>query len=472
MMDTFVRYRDLIEDWEGFQTAVKRPLPTTIWANPLKISPNKLAEIMADGGINLTPIPWYLGGFRLPDGIMPGLRWEYLAGLYQVQEEAALLPALLLNPQLGERVLDMCAAPGNKTVQMGAMMQNRGTLIANDRSKGRMRAARQALNRVGLTNVTTITRDGANLPQTIGLFDKIMVDVPCSCEGTCRKDKQVIGRSSQNSSRKISRMQTALLRKAVQLCRPGGRIVYATCTFAPEENEMVVDTVLREKGNNLRLIPVDVPQLIVSPGITQWQGQRLHPELRHACRIWPHQNDTGGFFVAVLEKVSNDQFSVNSEQFLKLGELAERQPWLGIVTERFGVETAVFDDFDLIRWSQRGVYLVSRDQHLPNKSLIESPGLFFMKADGRYPKMTTSATLQFGKHATQNSIELTPAQTKAYLQRQTITLSDAQAANCTSTGYVILCHRSFPLGQGLFHRKSNQVESLFPKAWARLDVQI
>lgn len=472
MVDTFTRYRELIEDWEGFQTAVKRPLPATIWANPLKITPKKLAAIMAEGDVDLAPIPWYPGGFRLPNGVMPGLRWEYLAGLYQVQEEVAMLPALLLDPQPGERVLDLCAAPGNKTVQMGVMMQNQGTLIANDRHKGRMRAARHAFNRMGLVNVATITQDGSNLPQTIGLFDKIMVDVPCSCEGTCRKDSGVIGRSSQNSSRKIARIQTALLRKAVQLCRPGGRIVYATCTFAPEENELVVDAILHESGDALRHIPSSVPNLVASPGITQWQGQSLHPALRHACRIWPHQNDTGGFFVAVLEKVNRNQLSEVSNQFLALGGLVERQPWLGVVTERFGMDTAVFDDYDLIRWSQRGVYLLSKGQQLPSKPHIESPGLFFMRSGTRYPKMTTSAALQLGRYARQNKIDLTPAQTKAYFQRQTITVSKAQAAACTSTGYVVLCYRGFSLGLGLFHSKSSQVESLFPKAWTRLNIQV
>ena len=472
------RYRDLIEDWAGFEAAVKRPLPITIWANPLKIAPEKLAEIMAGSGVNLTPIPWYPGGFRLPKGVMPGLRWEYLAGLYQVQEEAALLPALLLNPQPGERVLDMCAAPGNKTAQMGAMMQNRGTLIANDRSSGRMRAARHALNRVGLVNVTTMTRDGGNLPQTMGLFDKIMVDVPCSCEGTCRKDASVLERSSVRASKKIARTQTALLRKAVQLCRSGGRIVYATCTFAPEENELVVDTILRETGDTLRLLSSSVPGLIASPGLTEWQGQKLHPTLHHASRIWPHQNDTGGFFVAVLElnaeaqKVQSGNDSSLRFPRLCVEKMVESEPWLEIVIERFGMNTAVFDDYAIVRWSQRGVYLVNRDQQLPAKPKLDSPGLFFIRAGSRYPKMTTAAAMLLGQHATQNCIELTAGQAKSYLQRQTITVSDIQAANCTSTGYVILYHRSFPLGQGLFHAKSSQVESLFPKAWSRTDVQV
>jgi NOL1/NOP2/sun family putative RNA methylase len=465
MADYFERYQEIIEDWDDFVAALERPLPTTIWANPLKTPPGNLQNLMAEGGVALTAVPWYPGAFRLPDAVMPGLRWEYLAGLYQVQEEAALLPALLLDPQPGERVLDLCAAPGNKTAQMGAMMQNQGTLIANDRSSGRMRAARHAFNRIGLANVTTMTHDGGNLPAEIGLFDKIMVDVPCSCEGTCRKDPSVLERSSVGASQKLARIQTALLRKAVQLCRPGGRIVYATCTFAPEENELVIDKILRESGNTLQLCPSKVPGLVASPGLTEWQGQKLHLDLRHASRIWPQQNDTGGFFVAVLEKVISNQYSVIGEDYLVFNE--EREPWLEIVTERFGIDPAVFADFDIVRWSKRGVYLVSRDQQLPIEPRLDSPGLFFMRDSGRYPKMTTAATMLLGQHATRNRIELTTEQAQAYLQRQTITPTKALTVDYTDTGYVTLCYRSYPLGLGVFHNKSNKVESYFPKALSR-----
>ncbi|WP_420632138.1 class I SAM-dependent methyltransferase [Candidatus Leptofilum sp.] len=472
----FERYRNIIEDWDAFVAAVERPLPTTIWANPLKITPDKLQSLMAESGIDLAPVPWYPGAFRLPEGVMPGLRWEYLAGLYQVQEEAALLPALLLDPQPGERVLDMCAAPGNKTAQMGAMMQNRGTLLANDRSNGRMRAARHALNRIGLVNVTTMVRDGGNLPAEMGLFDKIMVDVPCSCEGTCRKDTAVLERSSVGASKKIARIQTALLRKAVQLCRPGGRIVYATCTFAPEENELVVDVVLRDSGDTLHLCSSAIPGLTASPGLTEWQGQQLHPDLHLASRIWPQQNDTGGFFVAVLEKigdplpVNSNQYSVNGGQFLDMA--VENEPWLEMVTERFGFDRSVFNGLDIVRWSKRGVYLVSQNQQLPTKPRLDSPGLFFIRAGSRYPKMTTAATMLLGQYATRNRVELTTEQAKAYLERQMVTPSQAQTASCTSTGQVVVCYRGTPLGLGVYRAKSNQIESHFPKAWSRADVQL
>ena len=469
MTDYFERYRDLIDDWAGFVAAVQRPLPTTIWANPLKITPEKLQALMASEGVDLAPVPWYPGAFRLPEVVMPGLRWEFLAGLYQVQEEVALLPALLLNPQPGERVLDMCAAPGNKTAQMGAMMANRGTLLANDRNSGRMRAARDVLNRIGLVNVTTLTWDGSSLPGEIGQFDRIMVDVPCTCEGTCRKDTSVLSRSSLAASQKIARIQTALLRKAVQLCRPGGRIVYATCTFAPEENELVVDTILRESGDVLRLCPSTVPGLAASPGLTDWQGQSLHPDLHLASRIWPHQNDTGGFFVAVLEKVGGERYSVDGDRFFAPGDFS-----LGFddVIERFGMDTAVFHNFAIVPWSKRGVYLVNRDQQLPTRPRLDAPGLFFMRTGQRYAKITTAATMLLGQHATQNRIALTPEQTRAYLQRQTFSVAPSQTDTCTDTGYVVVCYQGFPLGLGVYHTLSGQVESHFPKAWARADVQL
>ena len=139
------RYKPIVGDWEAFATAVTQPLPTTIWANPLKTTPEQLETLLAQSGIRLKPVGWYPGAYRWPDGMQPGLRWEYLAGLYHVQEEVSLIPVTLLDVRPGERVLDMCAAPGNKTAQISVALQNRGTVVANDRNAGRMRAARQCL---------------------------------------------------------------------------------------------------------------------------------------------------------------------------------------------------------------------------------------------------------------------------------------------------------------------------------------
>lgn len=301
----FERYRPLIDDWEAFCEALSRPLPTCVWTNTLRTSPERLVDWMRQGGFCPEPISWYPGAFRLAADISPGNRVEYVAGLYHVQEEVSLIPPVLLDVSADERVLDLCAAPGNKTAQLAVAMDNRGTLVANDRNVYRLRALRRVIDRLGVVNTSVTAYDGANFPRESGEFDKVLVDVPCSCEGTSRKNPAALEQASDESRSRLAGTQRALLRQAVRRCRPGGRIVYSTCTFAPEENELVVADLLEEFGaDTLRLLPARVPGLESSPGITRWNERILPEELAGTMRIWPHQNDTGGFFVALLEKTA------------------------------------------------------------------------------------------------------------------------------------------------------------------------
>ncbi|HFQ93300.1 MAG TPA: RsmB/NOP family class I SAM-dependent RNA methyltransferase [Anaerolineae bacterium] len=463
------RYKPVVDDWDAFATAVTKPLPTTIWANPLKTTPEQLEMLLAQSGIRLEPVGWYPGAYRLPAGVKPGLRWEYLAGLYHVQEEVALLPAALLDAQPGERVLDMCAAPGNKTAQISVALQNRGTVVANDRSVGRMRAARQVFDRLGLVNVTALTQDAANLPAEIGQFDKILADVPCTCEGTCRKEPYVLRRASAQRARQMARVQRAILRKAAQLCRPGGRIVYATCTFAPEENELVLDSILREFAGEIRLRPTAAPHFTASPGLTKWDGRNLNPDLVHALRVWPHQNDTGGFFVAVLEKEGN-RLSVSGER-LSVGEVysgkIQRQPWLDSLVEHHGFSPELFDELELLRWGKRGVWLVNADHQPPLKPQPDSVGLALLRPSARFPKLGTAAAMYFGPYATRNFMEVTAVQLTAYLARRSFTAVPEQTANCTGTGFIIIRYQGIDVGMALYRREIEEVESLYPKGWAR-----
>lgn len=472
--EPFARYRPIIDDWPAFQESIKRPLPTTIWANPLKVTPQKLARFLEDAQIPYEPIPWYTGGFRLPAAIKPGLRWEYLAGLFHVQEEVALLPVMLLDVQPEDRVLDLCAAPGNKTAQLAVALHNQGTVIANDRSKGRMRAARQALNRLGLVNITATTVDGANYARQAGNFDKILVDVPCTCEGTCRRDRSLLERPI--NSQKLVGLQAALLRKAVQRCQPGGRIVYATCTFAPEENEMVVDAILQEMKDQVRLIPAQLPdKFLHSSGLSEWQGKQFDDSLHHSIRVWPHQNDTGGFYIAVLEKMAPDiaEEAVENHGGLRPPDqpVQEREPWLTILEQRFGIETAVFDPFVIYRVGKKKLYIVNREHQPPSTPQSDSVGMHFMRVEGKYPKLTTGAAMLFGADAKRNVIELDAGQLKAYYTRQEIPLSQQQLANVTQNGYVMLRYRGVVVGQGTYYQEGHRVAPLFPKAWVR-DVDI
>jgi 16S rRNA (cytosine1407-C5)-methyltransferase len=477
----FSRYRPIIDDWDAFMEMIKRPLPTAIWTNPLKTTPEQLSALLKNANIAHEPIMWYPGGFRLLDNIQPGLRWEYLAGLYHVQEEVSMLPVLFMNIQPGDRALDLCAAPGNKTAQIGVALNNRGTVVANDRNAGRMRAARQTFNRLGLVNITTTTADGANYSKYAGQFDSVLVDVPCSCEGTCRKDKSSLKRPV--NPQKLVGMQAALLRKAVYLCKPGGRVVYSTCTFAPEENEMIINAILQQPNNEMHMLPISVPAgFITSPGLTEWDDASFDPSLQHALRIWPHQNDTGGFFVAVLEKESNAKGQRDKERkassapasaalstSLRLCVDQERQPWINIVTERFGIDPTLFDNQCIFRVGKKKVYVVNDDHQPVERPVPDAYGMHFMRVDGRYPKLTTGSATIFGAYATRNRIELTEDQVIDFIARRELSVLADQIQDCTGNGYVMLRYQDAWVGQGALYMDgvNGRVDSMFPKAWSR-----
>jgi NOL1/NOP2/sun family putative RNA methylase len=471
----FERYRPIVDDWEAFQQALERPLPAAIWTNTLRASPERLASLMDSEGIQLEPLLWRPGAFRLRShSSKPGIHWGFLAGLYHVQEEVSLLPVLLLDPQPGDRVLDLCAAPGNKAAQISVAMMNRGTVVANDRDYRRMRAIQHMTARLGILNLSTTLCDGANYPKAAGLFDRVLVDVPCSCEGTVRKQPELALDPTGGLSRKMSGGQKALLRKAIQLCRPGGRIVYASCTYAPEENESVIDAILREAGpDTVRLVPATVEGFRASEGLRGWNGEAYDESIRYAMRIWPHWNDTGGFFAAVLEKGKEKTGSCDHSPGSACnpsGSAELARPWLENLKERFGMAESVFEPYTFFQHSARDLRVVNRDHRPPLQPVPEATGLVLMKSQSKSPKLTTAAARVFGGKATCNTVDLDSEQLQAYLQRQDTNVRADLGASCTDMGYVLVRHQGFECGLGLYlpdeGGRGRRIRSLFPKAWS------
>lgn len=307
MDDTiFERYRDLIDDWGAFTEALARPLPSCVWANTTRARADEVERWLARCGLEATRLSWCDHAWRIEgDALDLGTLMPYQAGLYHTQEEVSLIPSWLLAPSPDDRVLDTCAAPGGKTAHLAAQMQGRGTVIANDRSYKRMRALRGTLDRLGLANVTMTVHDAANLPAEVGAFDRALVDVPCSCEGTSRKNPRVLVDCKRYDYDTMGKLQSAILTRALQLLRPGGELVYSTCTYAPEENECVIEDALAAFGRErVEIEPIEIPGFQVTAGLVSWSGRALDARLTRAVRVWPHHNDTGGFFVAKMRRCS------------------------------------------------------------------------------------------------------------------------------------------------------------------------
>jgi len=305
-MTALERYESLVDDIDAFYEACERPLPSTVRVNTIKTTIDRAKTALDEAGIEFEETDWQPGLLRLPED-QPGANWPYVHGWLHGQEEVSALPAQVLDPQPGDRIWDSCAAPGSKTTQLAALMDDSGTLVATDNNMGRVSALRSNAERLGVTNLALTVEDARNhslKPFDGKQYDATLVDVPCSCEGTIRKNPDVLEEWSYEHIEGTAGVQKGILRRAIQATREGGTVVYSTCTFAPEENEGVLDFVLDEEP--CRLVPFEIG-LDSTPGITEFEDDYLDEPLQfdesvsHAKRIYPHHNDTGGFFCAKLE---------------------------------------------------------------------------------------------------------------------------------------------------------------------------
>ena len=269
------------EEYDSFLQSLERPRAVALRFNPLKGSrPN-----LSFAG---NQVPWEPMGVYYDPSSRPGLHPYHEAGVYYLQEASAMSAVTLLDPQPGERVCDLCAAPGGKTTQIAGRMQGKGFLLCNEYSPKRAKILSQNIERMGVANalVTNETTEklAAMLP---GYFDRVLIDAPCSGEGMFRKEEAAVTDWSQETVEMCARRQADILDNGAQLVRPGGRLVYSTCTFAPEENEQAIEAFL-QRNPDFELEDVEAPWFTkVSAG---------------QFRLWPHKLLGEGHFAAVLRK--------------------------------------------------------------------------------------------------------------------------------------------------------------------------
>ncbi len=300
-MDPLSRYDPLVDDPAAFHTACGRPLPSVVRVNGIKATPDRVQRAFEGTGVEFDPVGWYDGIFRLGEDESPGNSWPFVHGWVYGQEEVSAVPAVVLDPEPGERVLDCCAAPGSKTTQLAARMDDRGLLVGNDNNLGRLSALRSNAERCGVTNLVVTRGDARNFslkPFSGKPFDRVLVDVPCSCEGTVRKNPDAVESWSLEHVEGIAGVQKGILGRSIEVTKPEGTVVYSTCTFAPEENEAVLQHAL--ENHDCELVEFELT-LESTRGVTEWDGETYDESMRRAKRIYPHHNDTGGFFCAKLE---------------------------------------------------------------------------------------------------------------------------------------------------------------------------
>jgi NOL1/NOP2/sun family putative RNA methylase len=460
----FQRYREICPDWPAFVDSLEKPLPTTFWVNTRAISAAALLDLMPWPASGLTPLSWRPDAFRVPEDWKPGREPEYLAGFYHLQEEVSMIPPLLLDPQPGERILDLCAAPGNKTMQIALAMQNQGTVVGHDWNFNRLRILRSHSQRLGLSIISTSLGNGAHFKGADGFFDRVLVDVPCSCEGTVRKNPRIMYHQQEAGTLLYNGLQLAILQKAVNACRPGGRIVYSTCTFRPEENEAIIDLILKANPD-LTVTPVSVPGLVASPGLTAFDDQSFDPRVAGALRIWPHQNDSGGFFICVLQKAGDTQGTLA----LKTTDDPVTQETLPYLQERFDFPQSVWDEHVIFHRTPKKLSYHPRHHEIPSSLRLEELGQNFMKINFKFPKLATAAARVWGPHARKNIVRLERERYRSYMQGTDLFLTADESKDIASDGYVMVFYAGAVMGLGLAQKLEGVVRlrSLFPRDWGQ-----
>lgn len=470
VVDTLLsHYADIMPAVDDFVSVSKVPLPVCAWVNTARVSVETLRHLLAEDGIESTLLPYPDNAIQITGNhVALGKHWTYRCGLLQIQEAASMWAGAILQPKPGERVLDLCAAPGNKAGQMALSMRNRGTLVANDLRVNRLRAWGQISQRLGLLNVSTTSIDGTRFPVGECFFDKILVDAPCSCMGTYRRKNNDFTWVSDKQRTRLSHIQCALLKRAVALCRPGGKILYSTCTFSPEENEAVIDYLLRAYPDTLRVRRIDLPGIESSAGLLSWQGRRYHADCAKTTRIWPHQQNSGGFYMALLEKIPDPAalaLDVQSVVFEDQADSLYCASHLRHLVSRYGLPD---HDLNAMRYraTKKGFYAVNADHALPVNLRTDLSGLFWVKTRMRFPKPTTAAVWVWGANATRQVVSLSRAQLALYLQGADCILESIQCRRCDGTGYVVLHYAGISIGLGILFAREDErpvLRSLFPK---------
>jgi NOL1/NOP2/sun family putative RNA methylase len=441
----------LEEDFFSFAASYEEEPWRGVRINQLKINNADAYFSVIGEEKSFTPIPWCAEGFAYRESLPLGQSLAYLQGLFYIQEPSAMTPAALLGALPGERILDLCAAPGGKTTQIASAMRGEGLLVSNDASPTRTQALVRNIERAGVRNAVILTEQPRKLAERFpGFFDRVLVDAPCSGEGMFRRDADVLKAYTANKPEACAAIQTDILRHAAVMVKPGGRLVYSTCTFNTIENEEVIERFICSH-NDFSLIKIK--------------------------RLWPHKDIGEGHFAAVLKREGADAASsAVGDKGADRGYFRRRV--YGEAIQRVGgtyplsVPVLLFDDFcrDYLHTTPSGYPLLhGKNLYLQPESLnlnglrVARSGWFAGEISKE--RFTPSQALAMGLKTgdVKYAVHLSEADAWRYIKGESLEYDGNKLP--ANKPWLLVCHNDHPLGWARFVQ--GRLKNQLPVGWVR-----
>ena len=437
------RMRDMLgeEELSLYLKSLESDARSGIRINTLKLSKEDFKEL---SDFELSPVPWIDGAFYYGEGDMPSKHPYYYAGMYYIQEPSAMTPAFLFDVKPGDRVLDLCAAPGGKSTALGAKLKGQGVLVSNDISNSRAKALLKNIEMFGIGNVLVASEPSDKLADRFtGFFDKILVDAPCSGEGMFRKQHSIVKNWEQYGTEYYAKLQREILPQAIKMLRPGGELLYSTCTFSPLEDEESVAFIL-DNFPEMKIVDLFSAEektrheaMGFDHGRKEWMESPID-DIEKTVRLFPHKLEGEGHFIALLKKDENvDSYTVSASpvRSTKLpDELVEFLDYSNFSGDR---KCIVERDF-------KYYYVSDLLPDVTGLRILRNGLLLGEQKKGRFePSEAYAMTLDAATYPNVLNLKADDIRVKKYLKCETIELEEG-----LSDGWILVCVEGQPLGFG------------------------
>ena len=456
----------LEEDYEAFLAGFDGQRQYGLRVNTLKMN---LEEFERIAPFHLKKVPWISNGYFYEAEDVPAKHPFYSAGLYYLQEPSAMTPASRLKVQPGERVLDLCAAPGGKATELGAALQGEGLLVANDINTARARALLRNLELFGISNSFVTNEPPHVLAERFPeFFHKIMVDAPCSGEGMFRKNPAVVDSWQEKGPEYFSKLQREIIVQAADMLLPGGMMFYSTCTFSPLENEKTITHLLKERPD-MEVIPMEDYEGFAE-GLTSYRGEVFDESCKLFRRIWPHKMSGEGHFMALLHKKNGTQQQVQQT-------VSQSSIWWekckGLNKEQKAAAEDFFSHVN-IAYDEKRIDVRGDNLYYLPAPKYDGRGLHFLRnglfmGEFKKKRFEPSQPFALALHAQDFDQVLDfPADDERlsrYLRGETLDVSDLIAGEKKRKGWQLVMVAGHPLGFGKL--VNNNLKNKYPAGWRK-----